>query len=90
MYGSQWGSLAAARSLSYFYYKLHENPRIRISTASHVRICIRYYKSHALHLNIQKIEGSYDKIIITIVPSYTGNKYHKFVIVSIVTHTAHP
>ena len=34
-----------------------------------MRIRIRYYKSRVLHLNVQ---GSHDKIIITIVPSYTG------------------
>jgi len=49
-----------------------------ICTASHTRICfsttshMRYCKSLTLCLN--KIEGSYDKIIITIVPSYTGKK----------------
>ena len=35
-----------------------------------------------------KIEGSYDKIIITIVSSYTGKKNHSFVAVGVVTHTA--
>ena len=46
--------------------------RIRISTTSHVRIRIKYCKSRALHLNVHnEIKGSYDKIIITIVPSYT-------------------
>ena len=46
--------------------------RIRISTTSHVRLHIRYYKSCALVWMCNEIEGSYDKIIITIVPSYTG------------------
>ena len=32
-----------------------------------------------------EIEGSYDKIIIIIVPSYTGRRYHSFVAVGIVT-----
>ena len=36
-----------------------------------------------------EIKGSYDKIIITIVPSYTGEKYHSFVAVGIVTRVAH-
>ena len=36
-----------------------------------------------------EIENSYDKIIITIVPSYTGKKYHSFVAVGIVTRAAH-
>ena len=36
----------------------------------------QYYKS-------REIEGSYDKIIITIVPGYTGKKYHSFVAVGI-------
>ena len=40
----------------FFYYKSCECP-------------YQYYKSHALCLNVQ---GSYDKVIITIVPSYTG------------------
>ena len=38
---------------------------------------------------MKSIEGLYDKIIITIVPSYTGKQYNWFVAVSIVTHTAH-
>ena len=33
------------------------------------------------------IEGLYDEIIITIVPSYTGKKYHSFVAIGIVTHS---
>ena len=38
-------------------------------------------------LNIcNEIEGSYDEIIITIVPSYTEKKNHLFVAVGIVTH----
>ena len=36
-----------------------------------------------------EIEGSYDKIIITIVPSYTGKKHHSFVAVGIITRAAH-
>ena len=69
-----------------FYYKSSENPyqycksrenlyqvlqvtRESVSgTASHARIRIRYYKSCALRLNVPL----YDKIIITIIPSYTG------------------
>ena len=39
--------------------------RIRISTTTHARIHIRYYKSRVL----REIKGSYDKINITIVPS---------------------
>ena len=35
-----------------------------------------------------EIEGPYDKIIITIVPSYT-RKYHSFVAVGIVTRVVH-
>ena len=35
------------------------------------------------------IEGSYDKIIITIAPSYTWIKYHSFVAVGIVTCAMH-
>ena len=31
----------------------------------------------------------YDKIIITIAPSYTEKKYHLFVAVGIVTHASH-
>ena len=38
-----------------------------------------------------EIEGSYDKIIITIVPSYTGKKYmyHSFAPVGIVTYVTY-
>ena len=58
-------------------------------TTSHMRIHIRYYKSHEnpyqvlqvtcvrdLHLNMQikSKAGSYDKIIITVAPSYTKKK----------------
>ena len=38
---------------------------------SHMRIRIRYYKSRACILNVQWNQDSYDKIIITIVSSYT-------------------
>ena len=48
-------------------------------TASHAR-CI---------WTCNEIEGSYNKIIITIVPSYTRKKYHSFVAVGIVTHAVH-
>ena len=33
-----------------------------------------------------EIEGSYDKIIITIVPSYARKKYHSFVAIGVHTH----
>ena len=48
-------------------------------TTSHMRAsaCMR-----------NEIKGSYDKIIITIVPSYTGKKYHSFVAVGIVTRAS--
>ena len=36
-----------------------------------------------------EIEGSYDKIIITIVPSYIEKKYYLFVAVGIVTYAAY-
>ena len=53
---------------------------IRISTASHARIRIRYYKSRENPYQVLQVTcaasehamGSYDKIIITIVPSCTG------------------
>ena len=70
------------------YYKSREN--LLSGTTSHVRTRIRYYKSRALHLNVHnEIEGSYDKIFITIVPSYTRKKYHSFVAIGIVTRAAH-
>jgi len=61
-----------------FYYKSRKCPyqvlqvtwKTCISTTSHVRICVRYCKSRTLQLNMQC--GSYGKIIITIVSSYTG------------------
>ena len=46
--------------------------RIGISTTSHVRIKIRYSKSRAWVWTCNESECLYDKIIITIVPSYTG------------------
>ena len=55
---------------------------------SHARICVRYYKSRTLRLNVQWNRDSYDKIIITIVPSCTG-RYHSFVANGIVTHVTH-
>ena len=70
MYGSQWGSLGAACKRDFF-------PSF---TTSRVRICIRYCKS------CSEIEALYDKIIIAIVPSYTGKKNHKFAAIDIVTH----
>ena len=53
IYGSQWGSLAAACSLLGAVFFTASHVRICISTTSHVRICIRYCKSRALHLNMQ-------------------------------------
>ena len=51
--------LHAVYTKPYFYYESRENPY--------------QYKSHVLHPNMNKIEGSYDKII-TIVPSYIPGK----------------
>ena len=76
MYGSQWGSLAAAHNLLKAIFSNTSHTRIRISTAS------QYCKSHENPYQVlqvtfaaseccNEIEGSYDKIIITIVPSYT-------------------
>ena len=48
--------------------------KICISTTSHAKISIRYCKSHKLRLTCNKIEGSYDKIIMTIVPNYITKK----------------
>ena len=72
MYGSQWGSLAAAQNLYKAVLFTTSHARIRISTTSHARICIRYYKSHALIWTCNEMKGSYDRIIIIIIPSYTG------------------
>ena len=69
-----------------FYCKSHENP-------------YQYYKSrenpyqvlqvtHTAFERAYEIEGLYDKIIITIVPSYT-RKNHLFVAIGIVTCAAH-
>ena len=56
----------------------------------HVRIHIRYYKSHACVRTCDEIESSYDKIIMTIVPIKLYQKmYHSFVAVGIVTHAVH-
>ena len=49
---------------NFFFTTSHA--RIRISTTCPVRIRIRYYKSRACICTCNEIEGSYDKIIITI------------------------
>ena len=43
--------LHAVYKKPYFFTASHA--RIRISTTNHVRIRIRYCKSHVLHLNVQ-------------------------------------
>ena len=75
MYGSQWGSLVAARSLYkavFVYCKSRENK-------------YQYYKSRVCIWTGNEMKGSYDEIIITIVPTYTRRKYHLFLSVGIVT-----
>ena len=63
--------------------------KICISTTSHAKISIRYCKSHKLRLTCNEIEGSYDKIIMTIVPNYITKKNHPFAAGGIVTRAAH-
>ena len=92
MYGSQWGRKPCSciqfiksrildcksRENPYQYYKSCENPYQVLQVA-----CTASERA-------MEIEGSYDKIIITIVPSYIGEKkYHSFVVVGIVTRAAH-
>ena len=62
---------------------------VHISTASHMIIRIGYYKSRLYVWTCNEIEGSYDKIVITIVQRYTKKKYHSFVAVGIVTSAQH-
>ena len=78
---NQWESLAAAFSSLllqvtcenlYQYYKSCENP---------------YQVLQVTRAASERAMGSYDKIIITIAPSYTG--YHLFVAIGIVTHSVH-
>ena len=57
---------------SYIFATSHS--RIRISTTSYARIHISYYNSRVLVWTCNEIEGSYDEIIITIVPNYTVKK----------------
>ena len=68
-YGSQWQSHAARVVQRIFYYKSHEN---HISTASNVKTHISP-TSHTccIYMYNQSQKFLYDKIIITIVPSYT-------------------
>ena len=70
MYRNQWGTLA--RSCIFRYKVTRESVS---GTTSHATIRIRYYKSLTSHLQgiwtCNEIEGSYDKMIITIVSSYT-------------------
>ena len=65
-----------------FYYKSRENPyqvlQVTQEFVSGTTSCAR----------CNEIEGLYDKIIIAIVPSYTG-KNHSFVAVDIFTRAAH-
>ena len=71
MYGSQWGSLAAACSLQKAAVQVTQESisvlqvmRESVSgTASHV---------HSSECAMNEIKGSCNKTIITIVPSYTG------------------
>ena len=70
------GSLAAVQFIkSGIFLPRTSQVRIYISTTSQARTHLRYYKPCALRLNINKIEGSYDEIIITILPSYAGRNY---------------
>ena len=62
-----------SRENSYQYYKSHENLQV-----------MRAASERAM-----KSKGLYDKIIITIAPSYTGKEYHSFVAVGIVTRAVH-
>ena len=61
-----------------------------VSVLQVTRESVSVTTTRALVWTCNEIEGSYDEIIITIVPSYTGNKniYHSFVAVGIVTRAA--
>lgn len=75
------GSLAAVQFIkSGIFLPRTSQVRIYISTTSQARTHIRYYKPCALHLNINKIEGLYDEIIITILPSYAGRNYTTYLL----------
>ena len=79
MYGSQWGSLAAARSYKKAYFLLQVTWE-SVSVLQVTRESISGTTSHMRGVGTcNEIEGSYDKIIISIVPSYTGKKYHSLV-----------
>ena len=58
--------------------------RILISTTSHARILIST-TSHVCSSE-HEIEGSYDKITITIVPSNIRKKYHSFLTIQMATN----
>ena len=70
--------LHAVNKKPYFFTTSHA--RVRISTASSARIHIRYCKSHENPYQVLQVTcaasecalKSKDKIIITIIPSYTG------------------
>ena len=70
----------AAHSL-FSYYKSCENPY------QYYQVTRESVSSTTSHMRVSK--RAMDKIIITIVPSYTGKKYHSFVVIGIVTHAAH-
>ena len=73
MYGSQWGSLAAARSL----WKAAQVTRESISVLQVMRESVSGTTSHVCSSEcaMNEIKGSCDKIIITIVPSYTRKSF---------------
>ena len=86
MYGSQWGSLAAVRNKkSYFLLQVMQES---VSVLQDMREFVSGTTSHMCCVWMcNEIEDSYDKIIITIVPSYTGkNTTH---LLPIVTRAAH-
>ena len=81
MYGSQWGSLVAAYSYKKSYQVTRESisvlqvTRQSVSVLQVMQESITGTASHTCCIWMcNEIKGSYDKIIITIVPSYTGKK----------------
>ena len=86
MYGSQWGSLAAACSLqkAYFYCKSCDN-------------LYQYYKSGENQYQVLQVTCTVSecavklkiKIIITIVPSYSGKNITCLLLLVLLLRTVH-
>ena len=98
-----WESIGKHCSCTQFIKSLiftTSHARIRISTASYVKICFRYYKSRENPYQVLQVTCTASEramkskvhMIKSLPPKYPAIavKYHQFVAVGIVTRPAHP